>query len=661
VKYANEWALTTPIVVPVKRDLTAATRSVAFHATLLYSSPLALNLSVRSRNRLIREQLLSYTDLLEIYGFIQTTKLFKDISHKFLRGFRVSSGKLTYEPVEDISLTPMYRLEKMLVGRELDMDSTDRELIQYMLSWFLYLSKVPLGRPDLKSPAQKAWIERQVNPLPLTTARQNIEAVRMIVSWLVGFDFQFLGNHGPGSTSTGAKTVPEKNRDYRPTLQTTQLTRFHVSDAVWDVYRPREAVWKDVPKDIGSLRPITMEPPEMQFAQQGMKHDIYRAVNQGHVLASRYIKFDDQTLSQECAIRGSSLIQDRRKPSTIDLSSASDYLSLDLIVDIFSGDLLHYLLLGRTWNVLVNKKKVELNMFGGMGSALTFPVQSIVFAALTIWSVIQALVKEELGVEAGLDDLETYLLSNGFHRRYAKIEKSIRVYGDDIAVPDFAAERLMLLLSEFGLKVNVDKSFVGISPVRESCGVYALAGYDITPKRYRLPAFLEKIDGPTFEAIRAHANEAYHMGWTYLNRAFIRLARDTEKFMSSKEHSRRLRRGKAYPDQEYGPGRLLFEEDRGRADYIGFVSMRSSSPYVPLRLHEAVRGFTTFVAVAETKRDDESEFYHLTVNYRQMGEDRPSIEFHGSTPYRVRLEKRNAIQTVPHGLTSTMVWGWAPR
>lgn len=680
VVYSDHWASTAPIDIPVKGELDGVRKALSDHVLLLYDNPLAEGLNRAERDRFVREQLASYRLLLDTYGFVKTTVLLKKIAHQFLLSFLDLGDRLLYIPDEDIIYTPMFRSAMTLSGRSLDVTGEDGRTIQFILSWLLCLSKLPMDRPDLEKPAETAWIDRQVNPLPCVAGRETLDALRRIVGWLLDVEPHFVGNHGPGSTASGAKTVPAKNADYTPTIQSLQLAKYHVDDVPYELGKRRDSVYMSVPKDVGSLRPITKEPVETQFAQQALKFDIYQTVDTDpDCVAGRFIRFRDQRPSQDCAIRGSRRGSIWRKPSTIDLSFASDFLSLEVVTELFSGNLLHMILAGRTPDCLVGKRKVELAMYGGMGSALTFPIQTIIFAACAVFSTIVELNYLENGV--GFDPehtLSDYLDQNGFRPQYKFLERNIRVYGDDICVPDAAAERLVSLLQSLGLLVNVQKSFTGTSPVRESCGVYALMGRDITPKRYRIPLTSGMIDAQLYEALRAFANEAFHMGWKNLNRSLIRRARDNPKLMSASIAGRKSQRGKhiklgmpgaeksirvGYPDQQLGDAQLLFEEDRGRDDYVGFVSTRSSIPTIDLVLHERVLGFTTFFVETEAIRDSDSEYYHLTVNYRQMAYStkEASSEAHGSLPVGVRLKKRNVVRKVSHPANRAMVWGWAPR
>jgi len=95
-----------------------------------------------------------------------------------------------------------------------------------------------------------------------------------------------------------------------------------------------------------------------------------------------------------------------------------------------------------------------------MGSALTFPIESFVFATLCI-----------IGIESQLKrQLTTEEVSTYFGR--------VRVYGDDIIVPTEFVISVINTLEAYGLKVNHHKSF-WTGKFRESCGGDFYAGHDI--------------------------------------------------------------------------------------------------------------------------------------------------------------------------------------
>jgi len=63
------------------------------------------------------------------------------------------------------------------------------------------------------------------------------------------------------------------------------------------------------------------------------------------------------------------------------------------------------------------------------------------------------------------------------------------VFGDDIVVDSRTTDIVIATLQRLGFSVNVDKSFTGSSSFRESCGVYAYEGLDVTPVLFRIPFF----------------------------------------------------------------------------------------------------------------------------------------------------------------------------
>ena len=92
-----------------------------------------------------------------------------------------------------------------------------------------------------------------------------------------------------------------------------------------------------------------------------------------------------------------------------------------------------------------------------MGNATTFPVQSLVFWAICVAS----------------------LQRQGFHQPGA-----VFVFGDDIEVPSVCAQGVIDDLESFGLLVNRTKSFWR-GAFRESCGVDAFKGVNVTPIRWK--------------------------------------------------------------------------------------------------------------------------------------------------------------------------------
>lgn len=220
-----------------------------------------------------------------------------------------------------------------------------------------------------------------------------------------------------------------------------------------------------VPKTRKAPRLIAAEPTSNQWIQQGVSDALRERVDAS--LLGRMVSIRDQNPSRALALQSSRTCE----YATVDLSSASDRLSCLLVEAVFRSN--HSILRlfracrtryleNRTWPRF--PKLVKLGKFATMGSALTFPVQSIVFSILA------------LGVGFAIEGggLET-------------LARKVRVYGDDIIVPVGWYPSLRVILEAVGLKVNMSKSFAR-GQFRESCGMDAWNGYNVTPVRLRQPS-----------------------------------------------------------------------------------------------------------------------------------------------------------------------------
>jgi len=150
------------------------------------------------------------------------------------------------------------------------------------------------------------------------------------------------------------------------------------------------------------------------------------------------------------------------KYGTIDLSSASDSISLALCEEILPSRVLNLLKLCRSPStVFPNGKVEELHMISSMGNAFTFPLQTMIFAALvcSCYRLCDIRVKHPRGSLAY--GVENY-----------------SVFGDDIIVDTRAYALVVRMLEVFGFSVNTDKSF-NEGPFRESCGHDYFHGRDV--------------------------------------------------------------------------------------------------------------------------------------------------------------------------------------
>jgi hypothetical protein len=216
-----------------------------------------------------------------------------------------------------------------------------------------------------------------------------------------------------------------------------------------------------VPKNSRSRRTITMEPVLRQYVQQGLNEHLRDHILKDSIL-SCCLTLSDQSRNSNLALSASRT----RRWATMDLSSASDRMSLSLVQTVFQHRprFLAAAVRCRSSMVLSDNITKTISKFAGMGNALTFPIQSVVFAMLAIAAI----------VTKGSSRLRP---SFGEVKRAARC---VRVFGDDIIVHTEHFTRVAEWLTSAGLKVNQQKSF-SLGNFRESCGIDAFKGVDVTP------------------------------------------------------------------------------------------------------------------------------------------------------------------------------------
>lgn len=151
--------------------------------------------------------------------------------------------------------------------------------------------------------------------------------------------------------------------------------------------------------------------------------------------------------------------------ATIDLSSASDSISLKFLRDVLPREVLHILEYFRCpTTILPDGRRLEMHMVSSMGNGFTFSLQTLIFCC-----VVEAVYK---------------VLDIAMSRTYARGKAftcgNFSVFGDDIIVEACAYNGVCRLLELCGFRVNATKSF-SIGPFRESCGVDFLNGTNIRP------------------------------------------------------------------------------------------------------------------------------------------------------------------------------------
>jgi hypothetical protein len=318
----------------------------------------------------------------------------------------------------------------------------------------------------------------------------------------------YLPKHGPGATADylvgnekyEQNAWPYRLEQYFPFLENVvhnwSLTT--ISDQLdgVDFLEPgRELPVRvvTVPKTLKTPRIIAIEPTAMMYAQQAIMRLFVDAVKEFDP-SSRIVGFDDQIPNQEMAREGS-LSGDL---ATLDLSEASDRVST-LHVRALLHD--YPYLLGAVMACRSRKAWIKdlgvtipLSKFASMGSALTFPIEAMVFATTCF-----------VGIE---QELNTRLNRRTVHR----YKRQVRVYGDDIVVPRDYVLSVVQSLEALGFKVNLGKSF-WTGRFRESCGKEYYEGEDVSIVRLRRLLPSQRTDAAGIIAAVAFRNQLYFAGY----------------------------------------------------------------------------------------------------------------------------------------------------
>lgn len=198
-----------------------------------------------------------------------------------------------------------------------------------------------------------------------------------------------------------------------------------------------DGVIEFVPKSAKTFRSIAKEPSLNGMVQNAIGDYMSRR------LAAFGIDTRDQELNKSLARRGSI----DGTLATLDLSSASDTISTELVFALLPVDWFLFLDSAATRHVRLGKDRLRLEKFSSMGNGFTFPLETLIF-----WAISSS----------------------------ASPDGFASVYGDDIIVSTTSWKPVVRLLEVCGFTVNVGKSYVA-GPFRESCGGDFIRGIDIRP------------------------------------------------------------------------------------------------------------------------------------------------------------------------------------
>jgi len=210
-----------------------------------------------------------------------------------------------------------------------------------------------------------------------------------------------------------------------------------------------------VPKDIVKCRQIAVEPSLNVFIQKGIGSFLT------HILRQIGIDLSNQE-KHRLAVRRS-----WKTIGTIDLSDASDSISVALMKAVLPSDWYELLDAARSKYTLIRGEWVKPHSFSSQGNAFTFPLETLIF-----YVACKAVCRNS---ELARDP--TYL----------------SVYGDDILADKESCTVINREFPKLGFVVNTEKSFWGQHEglpkyFRESCGEDTLFGISVRPVYYKQDA-----------------------------------------------------------------------------------------------------------------------------------------------------------------------------
>jgi len=318
------------------------------------------------------------------------------------------------------------------------------------------------------------------------------------------YEGNIIPKHGPGATADklrgNAKYVQQEWTDRLeeifPAMENL-IPSFRYHQSLSQVQhldpgaeRPVRVI--SVPKTMKTPRIIGIEPTCMQYMQQGMMEMFVKYLER-NVVTQGMIGIEDQTPNQRLAQEGS-LSGDL---ATLDLSEASDRVSLRLVIAMLDNypHLKKAVLACRSRRADVpGYGVIPLAKFASMGSALTFPMEVMVFLT-TIFLGIES----QLGRHLTRKDIKTF-------------RGRVRVYGDDIIVPTNTVPHVVHALEQLNFKVNVNKSF-WTGKFRESCGKEYYGGYEVGIFRVRSDIPSQRADVHGVISLVSLRNQAYWAGY----------------------------------------------------------------------------------------------------------------------------------------------------
>ncbi len=202
-----------------------------------------------------------------------------------------------------------------------------------------------------------------------------------------------------------------------------------------------------VPKTADVSRMICVEPSLNMFFQLGLGRLMEDWLEESFGISMSHQPDINRRLARVGSTEGSF--------STIDLSSASDSISLSLCKEVLPQWLYATLCDLRSDSTKVGSERLRLEMMSTMGNGFTFPLQTILFSC-----IIRAAHR--------VADIPLF----------DRVGRNWSCFGDDLICDTRAYRNVSRLLELTGFTINPSKSYFE-GPFRESCGTDWLLGQPV--------------------------------------------------------------------------------------------------------------------------------------------------------------------------------------
>lgn len=486
-----------------------------------------------------------FLDRIKSHGLKATVIEFANLSHKLMsQHMLMGQSSSIGDWIDDFKDTPVFFEYNRYFK------TGDASLLRFLYTFLVFGKKLDYVDPEFETTAFRSWLGIEEKLATIQYSDTDVDVLSSILRIVLpkfSVD-KFFPKFGPGSVAErGVRGRISKVElfEYDRVIdrflyhgligkfgygedsglvaeKTAPVVDFNDSDRRAS---SRVARLMFVPKDLKTSRSICMEPNVLQYYQQGVLSVMMELVGKSQF--SKFINLESQERNRRLAYEGSytSLVD------TIDLSSASDCLSYELVKAVFPPSWQIPMRVTRSsssW--LPNGDQHPLKKFAPMGSALCFPTQCILFTSVVVYAACLYTYSTTPYAGTFLEFVEhnVHTIIHGFchdvsYRRETWLFQPCSVYGDDICVDTRLTPYVMSILDRLGFIVNTTKSFTGSQSFRESCGGFYLDGSDVTPIYYRVKKVnRRRLSAEHLASGIALANAAYTSGYKNLYRCVLR-------------------------------------------------------------------------------------------------------------------------------------------